>query len=49
MIVETIEKENYPRILVMGSDAVSFVKSIYEKKLNELEAWEKISVQSDFE
>lgn len=49
MIVETIEKENYPRILVMGSDAVSFVKNIYERKLNELKAWEKISVQSDFE
>ena len=48
LIVETIEKEDYPRTLVMGQDALNFVKGVYERKLKELEAWKETSVQSDY-
>ena len=41
-------KEDYPRTLVMGQDALNFVKGVYERKLKELEAWKETSVQSDY-
>lgn len=49
IIVETIEGETYPRTLVLGTDAVRFVRSILQKKLKELETWEAVSIKSDFE
>lgn len=49
LIVETIEREDYPRTLLLGSGAVAFVRDRLEKKLAEIGQWESISVQSDFE
>lgn len=49
IIVDTIEGETYPRTLVLGTDAVRFVRGILQEKLKELEAWEAVSVTSDFE
>lgn len=48
VIVETIEKEDYPRILLLGSDAVSIVRKTLQERLNELDRWEAISQKSDF-
>jgi len=36
VIIETIEKENYPQRLLLGSDAVKIVKSTFEQRLNEI-------------
>ena len=47
IIVETIEKDDYPRTLLLGSDAVQFVRNVLQKKLDELEAWSHVSSQSD--
>lgn len=49
IIVETIEKQDYPRTLLLGSDAVVFVKGKLQERLKEIEKWEAVSRQSDFE
>lgn len=49
IIVETIEKDDYPRTLLLGSSAVSFVRNVLQKRLAEIDQWEAISRQSDFE
>lgn len=49
IIVETIERDDYPRILILGSDAIRFAKNGYQRKMDELEKWESISIQSDYE
>ena len=49
IIVETIEREDYPRTLLLGSGAVSFVQDRLKKKLAEIEQWETVSIQSDFD
>lgn len=47
--MDTIEGETYPRTLVLGTDAVRFVRGILQEKLKEMEAWEAVSITSDFE
>ena len=49
VIVETIEKEDYPRTLLLGSSAVSIVRKALENRLAEIDRWENVSRQSDFE
>ena len=49
VIVETIEKEDYPRTLLLGSSAVSIVRKGLENRLAEIDQWENVSRQSDFE
>lgn len=49
IIVETIEKENYPRTLLLGSQAVSIVRKALENRLDEIGRWEAVSCLSDFE
>ena len=49
VIVETIEKEDYPRTLLLGSSAVSIVRKALENRLAEIDQWENVSRQSDFE
>lgn len=49
IIVETIERKDYPRTLLLGSGAVSFVQDKLKKKLAEIEQWETVSIQSDFD
>ena len=49
LIVETIEKDDYPRTLLLGSGAVSFVRTKLQTKLEEIKQWEEVSKQADFE
>lgn len=49
VIVDTIEKDNYPFRLLLGSDATKIVDSALEERIQEIETWKNISSQSDFE
>lgn len=49
VIVKTIEKEDYPRTLLLGSSAVFIVRKTLENRLAEIDQWENVSRQSDFE
>lgn len=49
VIVDTIEKDNYPFRLPLGSDATKIVASALEERIQEIETWKNISSQSDFE
>ena len=48
VIIETIEKENYPQRLLLGSDAVKIVKGTFEQRLNEIALWEDESIKTDY-
>lgn len=48
IIVETIQREDYPRTLLLGSGAVAFVQEILHRKLDEIDQWASVSAQSDF-
>ena len=41
-------KENLRMRLLLGSDAVNFVRKEPESRLDELKAWEQVSIRSDF-
>lgn len=49
VIVDTIEKDNYPFRLLLDSDATKIVASALEERIQEIETWKNISSQSDFE
>lgn len=49
VIVETIERDDYPGILTLGSDAVQAVFSTLESKLKELNNWASVSQQTDYD
>lgn len=49
VIVDTIEKDNYPFRLLLGSHATKIVASALEERIQEIETWKNISSQSDFE
>lgn len=49
VIVDLIEKTDYPRKILLGSDAVSFALETYQEKLEEVEKWKTISLQTDYE
>lgn len=49
VIVETIERDDYPEILTLGSDAVQAVSSTLESKLKELNNWASVSQQTDYD
>ena len=48
IIVETIQREDYPRTLLLGSGAVRFVEKQLRHKLDEISKWASVSAQSDF-
>lgn len=48
VIVSTITRDEYPRRLLLGADAVRFAKKQLQQRLAEVKAWESTSVQSDF-
>ena len=48
VIIETIEKKNYPQRLLLGSDAVKIVKGTFEQRLNEISLWEDESIKTDY-
>lgn len=48
LIVDIIEKHDYPKRLLLGSDAVQVVKDELQERLAEIERWKTISYRSDF-
>lgn len=44
IIVETIERDDYPRTLLLGSSAVAFVQGKLQEKLEEIERWNSVSM-----
>lgn len=48
VIVKTIVQDNYPRRLLLGTDAVDFARSQYQMRLEEIDAWESASAKSDY-
>ena len=49
VIVETIGKKDYPRTLLLGSDAVRFVRTQLQMNLEEITQWNKVSNSTDFD
>ena len=48
VIYETIQKENIPNRLLLGSDAVRIVSAEMKERLQEIEDWSAISTQTDY-
>ena len=48
VIYETIQKENIPKRLLLGSDAVRIVSAEMKERLQEIEDWSAISTQTDY-
>ncbi len=48
VIIDTIDRDDYPMRLLLGSDAVKIVSSTYENRLKEIEAWAETSKKTDF-
>lgn len=49
VIVETIEKDNYPSTLSLGSDAINIVSEALEARMQQIKDWQDISKKSDYE
>lgn len=49
VIVETIEREDYPFRLLLGSDATRIVTQALEERIKEIDDWKDVSSQSDFD
>lgn len=48
IIVDIIMKNEFPECLLLGSDAISVAEMTYLDKIDELNKWKEISIQSDF-
>ncbi|MGB7473946.1 oxidoreductase [Trichococcus sp.] len=48
VIYETMKKENLPKRLLLGSDAVKIVSAEMKERLQEIEDWSAISKQTDY-
>ena len=48
VIYETMKKENLPKRLLLGSDAVKIVSAEMKERLQEIEAWSDVSKQTDY-
>jgi NAD(P)-dependent dehydrogenase (short-subunit alcohol dehydrogenase family) len=48
VIVDVIESDNYPKRLLLGSDAVKIVSEDLEERMQEIRDWETTSSKSDF-
>ncbi len=48
VIVDTILKDNYPRRLLLGTDAVDFARKQYQTRLDEIAVWDNVSGMSDY-
>ena len=48
VIYETIQKENIPKRLLLGSDAVKIVSAEMKERLQEIEDWSDVSKQTDY-
>lgn len=48
VIVDTIKKDQYPKCLLLGTDAVRIVTDTLAEKQKEIEHWQKISKSTDY-
>lgn len=48
VIVETIAKDNPPKTLLLGSDAVKFVSDQLKQQLREIDDWQDVSKRTDY-
>lgn len=48
VIYETMKKENLPKRLLLGSDAVKIVSAEMKERLQEIEDWSAVSKQTDY-
>lgn len=48
VIYETMKKENLPKRLLLGSDAVKIVSAEMKERLQEIEDWSDVSKQTDY-
>lgn len=48
MIVETIAKDDPPKTLLLGSDAVAFVSGQLKQRLQEIADWQDVSKRTDY-
>jgi NAD(P)-dependent dehydrogenase (short-subunit alcohol dehydrogenase family) len=48
IIVETIERDDCPKRLLLGSDAVRIVSEELADRIAEIETWKELSVKSDY-
>lgn len=48
VIYETIQKENIPKRLLLGLDAVRIVSAEMKERLQEIEDWSAVSAQTDY-
>ena len=48
VVYETMKKENLPKRLLLGSDAVKIVSAEMKERLQEIEDWSAISKQTDY-
>ncbi|WP_154794875.1 oxidoreductase [Occultella kanbiaonis] len=48
-IIATLEGDEVPFRLLLGSDAVRLVRSEYEKRIDEIDAWAHVSATTDYD
>ena len=48
VIVETIAKDDPPKTLLLGSDAVAFVSGQLKQRLQEIADWQDVSKRTDY-
>lgn len=48
VIVDTIEQDNYPFRLLLGSDAIKIVSEAMNKRIEEIETYKETSIKSDY-
>lgn len=48
VIVDVIEKEDYPEHLILGSDSYKMAKQEFENRLSEIEKWKEYSFKTDY-
>ena len=48
LLVELIERGEFPDRLLLGSDAVATAGKIYRERMKEAERWESVSVRTDY-
>lgn len=49
VIINAVESQQLPRRLLLGSDAVQIITKELTRRLEEIETWKNVSVQSDFQ
>lgn len=49
VLIDVIEKDDYPFRLLLGSDAVKAVETSLQDRISEIEKWKEYSVKTDFD